>query len=121
MCKLSEIRHGAVFMMEIPHNPDIKHMQNGVRPVLAISNNFNLKSSQCIHIVPITTSSTKHRLPTHVSLDADFLRKKSMALAEQLMQVSKQTLIETGRYLGSLSDEDLTNVKKAIKIQLALA
>ena len=37
------------------------------------------------------------------------------------MQVSKQTLIETGRYLGSLSDEDLTNVKKAIKIQLALA
>lgn len=36
MCKLSEIKHGAVFMMEIPHNPDIKHMQAGVRPVLAI-------------------------------------------------------------------------------------
>ena len=41
MCKLSEIKHGAVFMMEIPHNPDIKHMQAGVRPVLAISNNMN--------------------------------------------------------------------------------
>jgi hypothetical protein len=36
------------------------------------------------------------------------------------MQVSKQTLIETGRYLGSLSEEDLANVKKALCIQLAL-
>lgn len=121
MCKASEITHGAVFMMEIPRNADIKHMQAGVRPVLAISNNFNLKSSPCIHIVPITTSATKHRLPTHVSLDADFLRNKSMALAEQLMQVSKQQLIETGRYLGTVSDSDLNNIKKAIKIQLALA
>lgn len=120
MCKLSEIKHGAVFMMEIPHNPDIKHMQAGVRPVLAISNNMNLKSSPCIHIVPLTTSATKHRLPTHVSLDADFLRKKSMALAEQLMQVSKESLIQSGRYLGTLTEQDLTRVKKALCIQLAL-
>ena len=120
MCKLSEIRHGAVVMMELPHNPDIKHMQSGVRPVLAICNNMNLKSSPCIHIVPLTTSGTKHRLPTHVSLKADFLKKQSLCLVEQLMQVSKQTLIKTGRYLGSLSEEDLANVKKALCIQLAL-
>ena len=121
MCKLSKIKHGAVFMMEIARNSDVKHMQSGVRPVLAISNNMNLRTSPCIHIVPLTTSGTKHPLPTHVSVKADFLRERSICLAEQLMQVSKQTLIETGRYLGSLSDEDLTNVKKAIKIQLALA
>ena len=121
MCKLSEIKHGAVFMMEIPRNSDIKHMQSGVRPVLAISNNMNLRTSPCIHIVPLTTSGTKHPLPTHVSVEADFLREKSICLVEQLMQVSKQKLIETGRYLGSLSETDLTSVKKAIKIQLALA
>ena len=121
MCKLSEIKHGAVFMMEIPHNADIKQMKAGVRPVLGISNNMNLRTSPCIHIVPLTTSNTKHRLPTHVTVNADFLRQKSLCLVEQLMQVSKQTLIETGRYLGSLSDEDLNNVKNAIKIQLALA
>ena len=121
MCKLSEIKHGAVFMMEIPRNSDIKHMQSGVRPVLAISNNMNLRTSPCIHIVPLTTSGTKHPLPTHVSVETDFLREKSICLVEQLMQVSKQKLIETGRYLGSLSETDLTNVKKAIKIQLALA
>ena len=53
MCKLSEIKHGAVFMMEIPRNSDVKHMQSGVRPVLAISNNMNLRTSPCIHIVPL--------------------------------------------------------------------
>ena len=93
MCKLSEIKHGAVFMMEIPHNPDIKHMQAGVRPVLAISSNMNLKSSPCIHIVPLTTSGTKHRLPTHVSLKADFLKKQSLCLVEQLMQVSMRSCL----------------------------
>ena len=121
MCQLSEIKHGAVFMMEIPHNSNIEHMQAGVRPVVAISNNMNLKSSPCIHIIPLTTSSTKHNIPTHVTVNANFLKQKSMCLVEQLMQVSKQALIETGRYLGSLSEEDLTNVKDAIKIQLALA
>lgn len=107
-------------MMDIPHNSDIRSMQSGVRPVVAISNNKNLMSSPCIHIVPLTTKMTKHKLPTHVVLHADFLARKSICLAEQLMQVSKDTLIETGRYLGSLSDEDLLNVKNAIKIQLAI-
>lgn len=120
MCKLSQIKHGAVFMMEIPHNADNKHMQAGVRPVLAISNNLNLKSSPCIHVVPLTTKMCKNKLPTHVLLHADFLAKKSICLAEQLMQISKQNLIETGRYIGTLSDEELARVKDALKIQLAL-
>ena len=120
MCQLNQIKHGAVFMMDIPQNSNIKNMQAGVRPVVAISNNMNLKSSPCIHIVPLTTKMTKHKLPTHVVLHADFLSRKSICLAEQLMQVSKDTLIETGRYLGSLSEEDMSNVKNALKIQLAL-
>ena len=120
MCKLSEMKHGAVFMCELPRNENVKHSQNGIRPVILTSNNMNLRTSPCIHIVPLTTSGTKHPLPTHVSVKADFLRERSICLAEQLMQVSKQTLIETGRYLGALSEEDLANVKKALCIQLAL-
>lgn len=120
MCKLSQIKHGAVFMVDIPRNENVRNMQSGVRPVVAISNNKNLASSPCIHVVPLTTKMCKHRLPTHVMLHADFLTKKSICLAEQLMQISKD-LVVTGRYIGTLSDEDLSKVKNALKIQLALA
>lgn len=121
MCKLSQIKHGAVFMMEIPRNADNTHMQAGVRPVVAISNNKNLASSPCIHVLPLTTKLSKTKLPTHVLLKTDFLSHTSICLAEQLMQISRQNLLETGRYLGTLSNEELTRVKEALKIQLAIS
>ena len=123
MCKLSEIKHGAVFMCELPRNENVKHSQNGVRPVILTSNNMNLKTSPCIHILPISTRLGKCNgkgLPTHKKLHADFLSRQSICLGEQLMMISKDTLLKTGRYLGTLDSEDLATVKEALKIQLAL-
>jgi mRNA-degrading endonuclease toxin of MazEF toxin-antitoxin module len=59
-------------------------------------------------------------LPTHKKLHADFLSRQSICLGEQLMMISKDTLLKTGRYLGTLDSEDLATVKEALKIQLAL-
>ena len=121
MCPSNQIRHGAVFMMNIPRNSNNKHMQAGYRPVVTISNNFNLSTSPCIHVLPLTTKFTKAKLPTHVLLKSDFLTKSSICLVEQLMQVSKQNLIETGKYIGTLSAEELAEVKEAVKLQLNIA
>jgi mRNA-degrading endonuclease toxin of MazEF toxin-antitoxin module len=122
MCKLSEMKHGAVFMCELPRNENVKHSQIGVRPVILASNNMNIKTSPCIHIIPISTRLDKCKgkgLPTHKKLHAEFLSRQSICLGEQLMMISKDTLLR-GRYLGTLDSEDLETVKEALKIQLAL-
>ena len=122
MCKLSEMKHGAVFMCELPKNENVKHSQNGIRPVILASNNMNVKTSPCIHIIPISTKMGKCNgkgLPTHKKLHAEFLSRQSICLGEQLMMISKDTLLN-GRYLGTLDSTDLETVKEALKIQLAL-
>lgn len=122
MCKLSEMKHGAVFMCELPKNENVKHSQNGIRPVILASNNMNIKTSPCIHIIPISTKMGKCNgkgLPTHKKLHAEFLSRQSICLGEQLMMISKDTLLK-GRYLGTLDSTDLETVKEALKIQLAL-
>ncbi|WP_157685607.1 type II toxin-antitoxin system PemK/MazF family toxin [Paenibacillus donghaensis] len=68
-------------------------IQSGVRPVLVISNNIGNKFSPNVTVVPITSSTIKRKLPTHVKIVAEevgFVRD-SIAMFESKVTIDKNT------------------------------
>lgn len=66
--------------------------QGGVRPVLITTNNIGCSKSSIIQVAPITGSTTKRKMPTHVLITAEdngFL-KDSTIMFEQLFPLDKE-------------------------------
>ena len=108
MCK-----RGDIYMARLSDGEG--SLQQGIRPVLIISNDKCNEHSPVITIVPFT-SRRKNPLPTHVLIKKCGLTRPSLCLAEQIMSLNKCQLKEK---LGSiLETEYAEKVDKAIKIQL---
>jgi len=110
MCSFSD-----VFYADLPAIPG-SQVQQGVRPVLVVSNNINNKFSPVVTVVPITSSRTKSRIPTHVSVCGHGLSRPSIILAEQIISLDKGRLLKK---IGSISDEELKKeIRSALMVQL---
>ena len=59
----------------------------------------------------------KSNLPTHVKLTSHILERNSMVLLEQLKTVDKSRI---DSYIGTLSDEEMKMIDKALRISLAI-
>lgn len=93
-------------------------LQNGVRPIIVISNNKANRYSPVISIIPMTTSKKKRNLPTHVFIKDCGLSCPSIVLAEQITSLNQSRLKrKIGSIRGTVYEE---KVKKAIGIQLNL-
>ncbi len=116
--KKISIKNGDIFMAALPIDNE-GSLQSGKRPVLVVSNDLANRFSPVVTILPITGSTSKHKLPTHVDITADCgLKKKSLVLAEQIMSINKKSL---GRRIGSIANTDYEpKVKRAMEIQLCL-
>ncbi|MGM1044819.1 MAG: type II toxin-antitoxin system PemK/MazF family toxin [Bacillota bacterium] len=70
-------------------------VQRGVRPVLVISNDRSNKYAPIAMVSPITSSSTKTKLPTHVNMNANEIgfHRDSVVLFEQHITIDKSQLI----------------------------
>lgn len=91
--------------------------QMGERPVLIIQNDVGNHYSPTV-IVASITDIKKRYMPTHVSLrGTDGLKKASAVLLEQLRTIDKSRLINR---LGSVGQETMKEVDKAIEISLGL-
>lgn len=84
------------------------------RPVLLFSNNTCLACSPAYTVIPITSNVDKE-LPTHVKIFID--GHKNIILCEQMYTTSKRSL---GGYIGTLSDDKVREVEKAVQIQLGI-
>lgn len=110
MCKF-----GDLYYANLPTLPG-SQIQNGIRPVLVVSNDKNNLYSPVISIVPLTGSCTKHPLPTHVPIQGYGLSKPSFILAEQIQSLDKCRLLGQ---IGSVRDNDKRNeIQNALMIQL---
>ena len=84
--------------------------------MLIIQNNKGNRYSPTTIVVPITSSLSKRNLPTHVPLSSTIgLERKSIALIEQIRTLDKSRLLKK---ITRVSDEDLKNIKEAIKKNL---
>lgn len=100
----------AVVMKNTVHNEEVKQfeiwladlgeeaigsVQRGIRPVIIISNDKSNKYAPIVMVSPITSSSTKAKIPTHVSFkasDVGFVHD-SVILFEQHLTIDKSQLI----------------------------
>lgn len=103
-------------------NNSIGDVQNGIRPVMVISNNFYNNFSNCVTIVPITSSLNKI-IKTHIVVNNEEfinecgLSKPSKIMCENITTISKKQLKQR---IGHMPVELKSEVDKAIKIQLAM-
>ena len=96
-------------------SPVIGSEQGGYRPVIILQNNKGNKYSTTVIVAPISSRMTKNALPTHVTIETDFLEKKSVILLEQIRTIDKKRLDEK---LGILTLEIMEKVDQAIKTSL---
>ena len=102
-----QIRRGDIFYADL--RPVRGCEQGGIRPVLILQNNTVIAAA-------ITTSRTKSRLPTHVSLAGlPGMRKRSMVLLEQIRTIDKSRLLDR---ICAASPEIMNKVDAALAISV---
>lgn len=115
---MENINKWDIVMAQLGETHPNDSVQAGYRPVIICSNNLANRYSNVLTVIPLTGSKKKH-LPTHVYLkDCGTTKKISIALAEQILFVSKSKLHKKiGTIKGTIYEEQ---IKKAITVQLDL-
>lgn len=108
-----DIKRGNIFLADL--NPTVGSEQNGIRPVVIVQNDIGNKYSPTVIIVAVTSKLEKRSLPTHVRLENVCLAKNPIALLEQVRTIDKSRLLE---YIGSVSEEELSDISKALSVSL---
>ncbi len=106
------MRRGEVWWIDC--NPSVGGETQKIRPAIIVSNDAANKSLNRVQVVP-TTSNTAKCFPCEAYVEVD--GKISKAMADQIATVSKLRLKTK---IGNISEENLLDIERAIKIQLDL-
>ena len=112
-----DIRRGDIYYADL--SPVVGSEQGGIRPVVILQNNVGNRHSPTVIAAAITSRKGKHKLPTHVNLDAPVpgLYRDSIILLEQLRTIDKRRLKDKVCHLDSVM---LDKVNHALEISLEL-
>lgn len=113
--KIRQAMRGDVWLADL--GVTVGSEQNGVRPVVVISNNMGNRSGPTVIIAPITSKTKSGHLPTHETVLGCGLAKKSTVLLEQIRMIDKHRLI---KYYGTLPNNKMHEIDKAISVALGL-
>lgn len=84
------------------------------RPAVIVSNNPSNKNLNRVQVVPVTGNTDKlYPCETYITVK----KKSAKAMADQIMTVSKERLINK---IGALSEEEMLDIDHILKVQLAL-
>ena len=107
-----DIRRGDIYYADL--RPVVGSEQGGIRPVVILQNNVGNRHSPTVIAAAITSRKGKHKLPTHVNLDAPVpgLYRDSIILLEQLRTIDKSRLRDK---LGSLGEDQMCKLDHALE------
>jgi len=106
------IRRGEIWWVDF--SASIAGEIKKTRPAVIISNNYSNELLNRVQIIPLTSKVDKcYPCESYVLIDG----KKSKAMADQIMTVSKERLRSK---ITTASDDDIKAIERAIKIQLSL-
>lgn len=100
-------------------SPIVGSEQGGTRPVLIIQNNVGNRFASTVIVAAITSRiNAKPKQPTHSFIGTvGTMKYPSVVMLEQLRTLDK---CRVGPYVGSLSDEKMEDVTRALCISLAI-
>ncbi len=112
------MKRGELYMAEL--DPVIGSEQGGRRPVLIIQNDMGNLHSPTVIVAPLTASTGKPEMPTHVHIPKDEggLWRGSTVLCEQVRTLEKTRL---SRRLGELTPQSMRRVEHALSVSLDMA
>lgn len=106
------VKRGEVWWVDF--NPSIGGEIQKTRPAVIVSNDFANEASNRVQVIPLTSNIDKCYPCEAYILVND---KKSKAMADQIMTVSKQRLKSK---IGIVSESDMGLIERALKTQLLL-
>lgn len=98
----------------VDFNPSIGGEAQKVRPAVIMSNDASNKAMNRVQVVPVTSNTSKC-FPCEAYIEIE--GKLSKAMADQISTVSKLRLKNK---IGRISEQNILEVERAIKIQLDL-
>ena len=108
-----DIRRGQVWWWRCPEHTRA-HIEQGIRPVVIVSNDTCNAMSPVVTVVPFTTSIKK---PYPQQVPTIFERSVSVAMADQITSIPA---CELDRFVCNLADFQMEQIDKAIAVQLGL-
>jgi mRNA interferase MazF len=106
------VKRGEVWWIDF--NPSIAGEIQKTRPAVIVSNDFANEVSNRLQVIPVTSNIDKcYPCEAYILVN----EKKSKAMADQIMTVSKQRLKSK---IGVILDSDMHLIERALKIQLLL-
>lgn len=112
------ITRGTIIMVDLPLSNN--SIQGGLRPCLVVSNDKGNQYSPVLIVVPITSRQTKKPMPTHFHIEPSLmngLTKKSIALAEQIITIGKEMVVDV---IGELNLTEMNLFNNKLKKSLNL-
>jgi len=94
-----------------------------IRPAVVLSNNIANKYSSILTVIPLTSSSTKSRIPVHIKVGIeDGMRNPSLACLEQTSCVSKRRALIDGKFMiiCKLSEKLMKEIDRGLMVQMGL-
>jgi len=112
-----QLIRGGIYIVNLPNIGG--SIQSKQRPCVLVSNNSCNNFSPVLHVCPLSSATTKKKLPTHILVERknSGLLKDSIVLCEQTIPVNKSDIMNQ---VAFCNEETMLRISKGIKIQFAL-
>ena len=111
-----QVKRGEMYFADL--SPSVGCEQDGVRPILVVSNDRGNRYSPTVVVAAITGKPKRKKLPTHYMLPAmRGLSIPSVVLLEQLRTIDKSRL---QTYIGTLDEITMRGIDRALAVSIGI-